>query len=298
MRAIPDALKEKLESGATTLCRCWVLRRRDGIVQGFTDHDEDVALADAICRAGSGLDASEATAQFGLAVTATEISGALSADSLNEDDLAAGRYDAAAIDTYIVDWSEPALHVLMQRGTLGEVRREGAAFIAEIRGLTDRLSQESGRLYTATCTADLGDRRCNVDLDDPRFCASGAVTTLRGTSAFGASGLDSFAEGWFTAGRLVWTSGDNAGQAVEIKQHRRAESDGILELWQAMPAALNAGDTFLVTAGCDKRFSTCRDRFDNVANFRGFPHIPGNDFVVSYAVDGEPGHNGASLQSR
>jgi uncharacterized phage protein (TIGR02218 family) len=298
MRAIPEALKEKLDGGATTLCRCWVLTRRDGLVQGFTDHDEDVPLAAAICRAGSGLDASEATAQFGLAVTATEISGALAADSLNEDDLAAGRYDAAAIDTYVVDWSDPSLNLLVHKGTLGEVRREGEAFIAEIRGLADRLSQESGRLYMATCTADLGDRRCGVDLDDPRLCASGSVTALRGTSAFAATGLDSFADDWFTAGRLRWTSGPNAGQAIEIKQHRVAEGEGVLELWQAMPEPPSEGDAFFVTAGCDKRFSTCRDRFGNVANFRGFPHIPGNDFVVSYAVDGEPGHNGASLQSR
>ena len=37
--------------------------------------------------------------------------------------------------------------------------------------------------------------------------------------------------------------------------------------------------------------------FANVVNFRGFPHIPGNDFVVRYPVDGEPGHSGGSLQS-
>lgn len=32
---------------------------------------------------------------------------------------------------------------------------------------------------------------------------------------------------------------------------------------------------------CDQRFETCRDRFSNVENFRGFPHLPGNDFVLS-----------------
>jgi len=51
-----------------------------------------------------------------------------------------------------------------------------------------------------------------------------------------------------------------------------------------------------VTAGCDKRFDTCRNRFNNAVNFRGFPHIPGNDFVIRYAVEGEPGNDGGSLQ--
>ncbi|MAP96628.1 MAG: hypothetical protein CMK07_16955 [Ponticaulis sp.] len=34
-------------------------------------------------------------------------------------------------------------------------------------------------------------------------------------------------------------------------------------------------------ASCDKRFSTCRDVFENAARFRGFPHMPGNDVVIS-----------------
>ena len=64
-----------------------------------------------------------------------------------------------------------------------------------------------------------------------------------------------------------------------------------------MPEAIAAGDTFIVTAGCDKRFQTCHDRFNNVLNFRGFPHIPGNDFVISYPLPGQPGNDGASRQS-
>ena len=43
-----------------------------------------------------------------------------------------------------------------------------------------------------------------------------------------------------------------------------------------------AGDTFAVTAGCDKQFATCRAKFANAVNFRGFPHMPGNDFVAAY----------------
>jgi hypothetical protein len=33
-----------------------------------------------------------------------------------------------------------------------------------------------------------------------------------------------------------------------------------------------------------------------VVNFRGFPHIPGNDFVIRYPVQGEPGNDGKSMQ--
>jgi uncharacterized phage protein (TIGR02218 family) len=295
MRPIPSALQTKLDSGVTTLARCWKLARRDGVVMGFTDHDSDLVMSGLTFRAGTGFTASEAAGRFGLAVDGAEISGALADESLTEADLAAGRYDAAQIETWLVDWSEPSLKVLTARGTLGEVRREGQAFVAELRGLADLLSQESGRLYTAKCGADLGDLRCKVDLTNPALRGTGAITVVEGTSIFVASGLDGFADALFSLGRLTWTGGANAGLAIEIKEHRLAAGHARLTLWQAMPEAIAAGDTFTVTAGCDKRFATCRARFANTDNFRGFPQIPGNDFLIASPTQGAPGNNGLSL---
>src|SRR5205085_9990681 len=103
-----------------------------------------------------------------------------------------------------------------------------------------------------------------------------------------------FDDGAFTAGRFAFTAGANAGFAVEVKTHRVALDGVLIELWQAPPEPISAGDTFTVTAGCDKRFATCRDRFENSVNFRGFPKIPGNDFVISYPV---PGKAGSGLRS-
>ena len=294
MRMIPPALQAKLYSGATTLCRCWILTRRDGVIQGFTDHDDDVVLDAMTCRADTGLTGSEATQKLGLAVDSSEVSGALAAETLNEDDLAAGRYDAAVFELWLVDWSEPALRVLLAKGTFGDVRRDGAAFRVELRGLSDRLAQESGRLYTATCSADLGDARCTIDLTQPAYRGSGTVLAVAAISSFTAAGLDSFVDGWFTAGKLTFTGGANAGLSVEVKTHRNSGAVSF-ELWQAMPEPIVIGDAFTVTAGCDKSFGTCHDRFNNVVNFRGFPHIPGNDFVLRYPTAGEPGNDGGSL---
>ena len=288
MRSIPSALQAKLGSGATTLARCWIVTRRDGVVLGFTDHDRDLTVDGVTCRAGTGFTASEATSRFDLSIDGSEISGAFSDDALTEADLAAGRYDAAEIATWLVDWSDVALKILIARGTLGEVRREGQAFTAELRGLADALAQDNGRLYTARCGADLGDARCRIALTGSTYRGSGAVTAIEGTSIVAVSNLGGFAEGWFTAGRVVWTSGANAGIAVEVKQHRLVAGKVRLSLWQAMAEPITVGDGFTITAGCDKSFATCRDRFANADNFRGFPQIPGNDFVVSYPLPGSP----------
>ncbi len=294
MRQIPIALQAKIDSGVTNLCHCWTLTRRDGVVSGFTDHDDDLVLGAVICRAGTGFTSSEATSRFDLSVDGADIAGVLAADSLLESDLAAGRYDAARVETWLVDWSDVSLRVLTARSTLGEVKREGQAFTAELRGLADSLSQQSGRLYTARCSADLGDVRCTVNLTLSALKGEGTVTVIDSTSTLIASGLAAYAEDWFTGGKLTWSSGANETLAVEIKQHRIVAGDVRLSLWQAMPEPIANGDTFIVTAGCDKRFMTCRDRFGNAVNFRGFPHIPGNDFVVSSA-DAGAGNDGGSM---
>jgi uncharacterized phage protein (TIGR02218 family) len=294
MRSIPPALQAKLASGVTTLANCWTLTRRDGVVQGFTDHDEDLVVNDILCRAGTGFVASEVTGRFDLSIDGAEISGALADDSLSEADLAAGRYDAASVETWLVDWSDPSLKVLIAYSTLGEVKREGEAFTAELRGLADVLSQDSGRLYTARCGADLGDVRCTVDLTAAGRHGAGSVARADSTSVVIVDGLSSFAEGVFTAGRLLWTSGANEDLAVEIKDHRLVSGEVWLSLWQAMPESISVGDAFTLTAGCDKQFSTCRDRFANGVNFRGFPQIPGNDFIIA-APDSGAVNDGGSM---
>ena len=43
---------------------------------------------------------------------------------------------------------------------------------------------------------------------------------------------------------------------------------------------VRCGATGFGTQICDQRFETCRDVFQNTANFRGFPHLPGPDFVL------------------
>ena len=225
MRAIPSGPAGQARLRRHDAVPLLALTRRDGVVQGFTDHDEDVVLDGVTCRAGTGLTGSEATQQLGLAVGGSEISGALADDTLNEADLAAGRYDAAAIEIFLVDWSEPSL------SRADDARACSARCGARARPSPPRCAgsptgstEESGRLYTATCAADLGDARCTVDLDDPAFRGSGTVTALDGDVGFIASGLDAFADGWFTAGRLTLTSGANdgpRGRGEEPSRRRR-----------------------------------------------------------------------------
>jgi uncharacterized phage protein (TIGR02218 family) len=277
VKTLPPGLQAHLDSGATTLCWCWKLTRGDGAVQGFTDHDRALTFDGVTYEAVSGFTASEVQSSLGLAVDNLTVSGALSSASLNETDLAVGLYDNARVEIWRINWTDVSQRVLMRAGTLGEVTRNGHAFQAEMRGLAQALNQPVGRVFGHLCDADLGDARCTVAVG----AAPGVVAVAADARRFTVTGLGAFASGHFTSGKLTFTSGGNAGRAMEVKRHGVSGGIVSIELWQAMSEPVATGDGFDVVPGCDKLFSTCQTKFGNGANFRGFPHMPGNDAVIA-----------------
>ena len=233
--------------------------------------------------------ASAARAVLGLGVDDLEVTGALDDSGLTDADLARGAYDGAAVELVLVDWTDPETRIVLFAGALGEVARERGAFTAELRGLTHALAQPRGRIYQRSCDAALGDSRCGVDLTLGLHRAEGEVGEAIGSRAFTAPALEGHG-GVFERGRLVWTGGANQGAASEVRRHR----DAAVELAETPAMPIAAGDGFVVTAGCDKSFGTCRDRFSNALNFRGFPQMPGNDWLARPARSG-PDHDGGRL---
>jgi uncharacterized phage protein (TIGR02218 family) len=294
MKTLSPSLTAHLAGGVTTLCRCWRVERKDGTVMGFTDHNRDLAFDSLTYRAASGFTATSIEDQLGLAVSNLDVEGALSSVAITEDDLHAGRYDDAAVTIYLVNWQDVSQRVILRSGFLGQVSRGTLAFTAELRGLAARLDQAAGRVFQRSCAWELGDSRCAVDLSAAGRHGTGAVVQVLGAFDFTASGLGSLATGVLTRGRLVWTSGANAGLAVEVKAHTHGTGSSRLSLFLPMPTPIAIGDAFTVTAGCDKALATCRDRFSNVVNFGGFPHMPGNDFALSYPTKGD-GNDGSAL---
>ena len=278
MKTLSTALQAHLDTRATTLCWCWRLTRRDGPVLGFTDHDRDLTVDGTTFEAAAGFTATEIKDAVGLSVDNLDVEGALQSGRLEEAALASGAFDEARIEIFRVNWADTSQRVLMRSGSLGEVKRSGGAFTAEVRGLAHYLAQPKGRLYQYTCDADLGDARCGIALTSAVYRGTGVVASLLSPRTFTATGLAAYADGWFARGLITFSTGANAGRSIEVKRHAVAAGVVTIEMWAELGASPAISDTFQVSAGCDKHLATCRDRFANVVNFRGFPHMPGNDF--------------------
>jgi len=277
MRVVTPAMAAALAEEASTLATCWRLQRRDGVLVALTTHDRDLEVDGIRYRANGGLTASAVMESGDLAVDNLEVAGVLSSGGLPAADLVQGRFDGARVDIFLVDWRAPeAGSLLIKRGTLGTVTREDGAFRADLRGLSDTLKRSAVEAYSATCRAELGDRRCKRGLND--FEREAEIENVIDAITFDAGALAGDPDGWYDVGRIRWHLGANAGLVSDI----RGSAAGRITLFRAPPEPMTPGDVFTITAGCIKTLAICDSKFDNVANFRGDPFVPGTDAVLDF----------------
>ena len=270
LSAAPDWLRAEL----VTLAWCWRLSRRDGVVIGLTSHDRDLLIGGTLYRAAPGMKPSALETNDGLGVETMDLEGAVSSAAIAAADLDAGRWDGAQLVLSVTDWTAPdAAPVVVARGELGAVERQGAAFAVELQGVTRLLDGPACPATSPSCRAALGDRACRVDLTplthDRRVVAvAGRTVTLdmpvaAGTMAFG---------------ELLWMAGAACGLASPVI----AEAGSLLTLAEVPGVLPSLPARVRLTEGCDKQLATCSARFRNAANFRGEAHLPGNDLLTRY----------------
>ncbi|HDY96604.1 MAG: DUF2163 domain-containing protein [Sulfitobacter litoralis] len=290
-----SALLAHARTGLTTLCYAWAIQRRDGVTLAFTDHDRPLAFDGLAFRADSGLSAGALAQSTGLSVDNTEALGALSHDAIREDEIEQGRFDGADVRCWRVNWADVTARCVIFRGSIGEMQRAGGAFRAELRGLTEALNRPMGRVFQKPCTAVLGDAACGFDLATAGYAVTLAAKDHDDGRVFRWDGIGGFEDGWFARGRLEVLDGPAAGLWGIIKHDRALNGQREVELWEPIRGMIASGHQLRLTAGCDKRQATCRLKFNNLLNFRGFPDLPSTDWMM--AVPKSSGSNtGGSLR--
>lgn len=290
-----DEVLAHLATGTTTVCHCWLVTRTDGARYGFTDHDGDLSFGGHLFKAASGLSAGALQQTTGLSVDNSEAVGALSDISVSEGDLAEGRFDGAEVQSWLVNWADVSQRVVEFRGNFGEVTRKAGLFRVELRGLAERLNQMQGRVFQAGCGAVLGDGRCKINLQAAAYRITADIAEIDVLGRLRIESGASFADRWFERGQVEVLSGASVGMVVMIKGDRCTATGRVLDLWHGTGAVLAVGDSIRLVAGCDRRAGTCQSKFSNSMNFRGFPHIPGEDWLTGYPT-GSSVNDGGSLQ--
>ncbi len=275
MKTISTGLRNHYALGSTTIARCWKCARTDGQVFAFTTSNRALRVSGLLYEPSSGISPSALEARLDMSVANMEVAGFLDSLSITEADLLKGLWDDAEVEIFEVDYLDVSKgRLILAYGRLGAVKTTEVGFFAEIRGLAQFAQQPVGGHYTKTCTANLGDDRCKVDVEALRV--SGEVTGVSTRAAF-ATDL-SASDDVYGAGLLTWVTGENAGAIVEVFDQN---GSGDVSLAFPMPGNVAVGDTFTIIPGCRKRRSEdCVVKFANINNFRGFPDVPLNDRIL------------------
>lgn len=276
MKAATTGMNTHINSETTSLATCWKVTRKDGEVFGFTDFDRDLTVESIVYHAATGYTRSAIHTIANLAVDNLDIESAIDSEILNANDLRAGVWDGATVEIFLVNWS--ALNqgkVMLKRGTVGEIVLKDSVFRAELRGLTQALSQQIVELYTPDCRADLGDSRCKINL--AALTVSGTITSVTDRRTFADTSREED-DAYWNGGLIIWGSGANTDRKMEVKSF----IGGNFTLYLPMPDNIEVGDTYTLQPGCDKSFGMCKARYNNVKNFRGEPHVPGSDQILNY----------------
>lgn len=290
MRNLPASLSQKLAEGVTTIAQAWRLTRADGVIVAFTQHDRDLTFGDTLFKAAGSLVGTDHEREVGLAPDRTALSGALQATAISETDLKLGRWNAAKIEAYWVDWTNPSDFIPMWRGQVAGASWRGNGFELDIVGQEASLSKEIGRVYARACDAVLGDARCKVDLAQSGRTLTAAILAVASDRRFTIAIPAGKSASHFIGGRIEIINGIAMGWRCDSADIVAGSTSWAISLARPFAVSPNAGDMVSLAMGCDKSFATCKERFGNGLNFRGQPKMPGDD--VAFAGPAVSGNTG------
>jgi len=272
MKTIGAALQQGIEDG--TVATCIKITRKDAVVKGFTNHDVYLTVDAVVYSPTPALQRVIMNMRNNAEVSNQEFVGAWVVD-LDDTDLTNGLYDDATIEVFKVDWSNVgAGSVAVFVGNLGLIQWTEDGFRADIHSTMKQLARPIGVQVTAKCRHQLFEVNGETNVG---FCGvtkapltyTATVTTIVNQKLEFDHSTISQVDGWVANGIVTWTSGSNNGASGEVKDF----TSDTITLFLPTIFTIQVGDTFEVTAGCDKAQTTCQTKFSNGINFGGFPHI-------------------------
>lgn len=252
MKTLAAGLLSDYKQPTATLTTCWKVTRRDTKVFGYTSLDEDLTVQGVTYSATLGVAASAIASSNKFEIQNVEVQGLLNdalmtLGAITEADIVAGVWDGARITIFETNYVDPTRGTnTLQTGRIGQLTTGALTYSADLRGLMQQLQQNVGLTVLPGCFKDLFDVNCQVD--PTGFTYSGTVSTTINDIRWIDSAL-SQPDHQCRFGKVTWLTGANATLAMEVKD-QSAQGDVILQ--SNMPYPIVDGDTYTITAGCNK----------------------------------------------
>jgi uncharacterized phage protein (TIGR02218 family) len=277
MRQLDPQFLLRLQSGVTSICKCWQITSINGDKICITEHDEDVVFNNEKYQktALNNQSIDKATNQ----INRTNFSGVFDIDAINADKIKLGHFKNAMVKLFIVDWQMPQYFCQYFCGFIGDINYNNQEFEFEIIGVESLLNQNIGRKFGKMCDANLGDGNCKLNLID--FQKNGQIIDYISKSKLQISILGSIDLGIYANAIIEFTNGNLKGQKFEFAKLNQINSNFEIELIDVLPIAPRNDDEIIIYPICDKTISKCGQIFNNAKNFRGCPYMPGESIIYA-----------------
>lgn len=271
MKTISSGLATSFADGATTLCHVLTITLKDGTILYFTSLDRPVVYS-LHTFLPSGIEVSAKRSSFNAAQDSLTFTMTLDVDAaITEDAVRRGVFDKATFLLEVIDYTSPANgSMVLDVGSFSDISfNERGRCEIDTLGLLASYSVSIGEVYSQECRNEFGDAQCRFPLET--INVEGAIDTVSlDNFVFSASELNTFPAGHFNLGYVEFTSGSNNGTVIEVA----GSEIGSITLFLPPSFPMTPGTTFIATPGCNFQLSMCHDRYDNVLNYRGEPHVP------------------------
>jgi uncharacterized phage protein (TIGR02218 family) len=266
------------ENTVTTLVNCCLITLKNNSQIAFTDYQQDLEINNQLYHANGVFNISAINTFNFLQPDNLNMKNFIDHQLITFEDVNLGLYENAIIKIFQVDYTKPSKIFLMKyEGLIGEIKIENNQISAEVNGLEIKIDKNIVDIYSPNCRANLGDKKCKVDLT--KFSSNCNITEIIDGRTILFNAKQKFVDGFFDYGFLLI----DKQVKVEIIKHYQQS----LILRFPLNIKLDLTKSYVIIAGCNKEFSCCYNKFNNALNFRGEPHLPGIEKILTLGGAGE-----------
>lgn len=278
MRNISDGFRESLEDDSIILKKCFKIKLKNGTILAFTEFSEDIEF-DGITYKSFDVSNKKYSNFSDITTDDTEIIAVIDDDSIKKEFILSNDFDDAEIEIFFVNVEHLEYgSVILTNGFIDSVSIVEDKVYFNIKGKLSLLEKTIGDTYSPLCRAKFCDKKCSLNIANYKF--TGEIASVIEDTVFYTDDpiIKSKEKDYFKYGYLKFTNGENIGRTIEIKQ----SESGNITISASLVKKIKVGDEFDIFVGCDKKFETCCEKFNNAVNFRGEPNLPRTTKVYKF----------------
>jgi len=194
-------------------------------------------------------------------------------EAIAASELIGGLYDYADMEIGVVNWETRECMALFF-GNVGTIELREQSFLTELRSAKSLLEKDLVPRTSPNCRAVFCGRGCNLS-------AAHFTITKKAVEIDVEANLVKFEvvdPKLFVEGGLRFVDGPQTGLSFAILE---ATNRGFV-LDRPVATETPIGSRARLTQGCSHSLDECATRFGNAINFRGEPHLPGNDLLARF----------------